>query len=232
MDEADAGRIHTVIAGGIGSVVVDMRTGKPAIKDADESTAGGAIFHAGSLRRLMSGPDGEAYLGGAVARGHHLARIKGTGPALPVSRTIVWALARRNGFDPTRWILNDNGVVTWGGETLNTLLAALLARAAPKAHFVPTMVGVDGRIPDLYASIIAIRLLAEQAQSADGMPIDIASKFTNTSRYIGELSPSLAAREKRRSIPWEMFFRRIDQIAAVEIDACAKDTLPRDSNLL
>ena len=60
----------------------------------------GALFHAGSMRRLMSGGDGTAYLGEVAKGSHSLARIKATGPALPMSRSIGWALARLNGYDP------------------------------------------------------------------------------------------------------------------------------------
>src|SRR5262249_11619162 len=107
---------------------------------------------------------------------------------------------------------------TWGGETLNTLLAALFARAAPKTRFVSTMMGVDGRVSGLDTSIAAIRRLAQRTQSSDDMPLDVAGKFANASRFMSELSPSLAAREKRRSIPWETFFRWIDRITAINTD--------------
>jgi hypothetical protein len=72
MDEADAGQIHTVIDGRAGRAVVGMLTGKTAIRDADECTAGGSVFHGGTLQRLMAGSDGGAYLGDAVTRSHPL----------------------------------------------------------------------------------------------------------------------------------------------------------------
>jgi ATP-dependent Lhr-like helicase len=59
MDEGDAGRIHTVIVGQQGSPIVDIRTGKPALRDADEHSVGAAIFVGGSMRRLMVGSEGQ-----------------------------------------------------------------------------------------------------------------------------------------------------------------------------
>src|SRR5205823_11065994 len=84
-DEADAGQIHTVISGRVGTAVIDMRTGQAAIRDADESTAGGAVFHGGSMRRFLAAPAGGVYLGGEAARSQPLARMRGTGPAAPMS---------------------------------------------------------------------------------------------------------------------------------------------------
>jgi len=46
MDEGDAGRIHSVISGGKGGAVIDIKTGESALHDADENSAGGALFHA------------------------------------------------------------------------------------------------------------------------------------------------------------------------------------------
>jgi ATP-dependent Lhr-like helicase len=121
MDEADAGQIHTVIAARAGNAIVDIRTGKTAIRDADASTARSAVYHGGSMRRLVAAAEGGAYLGGEAARSEPLARIKGTGRALPMSRSVIWGLARQRGFDPTRWQLKETELVTWGGETFNTL---------------------------------------------------------------------------------------------------------------
>ena len=152
MDEADAGRIHTVIAGQPGTAVVDIRTGKPALRDAESMGVGGALFHGGAMRRLMAGSDGEVYLGGEVTRGQQLARIRGTSGAAPMSRSIVWGLARQQGFDPTRWRLEADEVVTWGGERFNILLAALFARRSPGHRFVPTSEGVTGPVSSLDVS--------------------------------------------------------------------------------
>jgi ATP-dependent Lhr-like helicase len=216
MDEADAGRIHSVIAGRAGNTVVDMRTGETAIRDTDETTVGGAIFHGGSLRRLMPASDGGAYLGSEAQRSQPLARIKGTGPALPMSRTIIWALARQSGFDPARWQLDGDELVTWGGEILNTLLAALLTRAAPGRRFTSSLEGITGAVTNVDLSIIAIRDLAFQTEHTADLPLDVAGKFTNPSRFFRELSPTLSAYEKRNSIPWRLFHRWLDSVTGID----------------
>lgn len=216
MDQADAGQIHTVIAGRAGSAVVDIRTGKTAIWDADESTAGGAVFHGGSMRRLLAGSEGGAYLGGAAVRSQPLARIRGTGPALPISRSVVWGLARQRGFDPERWHLSGTELVTWGGETYNALLGALFVRQLPDRRFAATPDSVAGPVHLLDVSIALVRELARSAEEAGDLPLTAANKFANPSRYLNELSPRLAALEKRNSIPWKPFCRWLDRIQAID----------------
>lgn len=217
MDDADAGQIHTVIAGRAGTAVVDMRTGKPAMRDADTATTGGAIFHGGSMRRLMAGSEGGTYLGDAATRSQPLARMRGTGSALPMSRSVIWGLARQRGFDPCRWQLDGTELVTWGGETFNTLLAALFARQAPERRFVATPDSVAGPILLLDISLEAIRELVRSTEQAGDLPISIAGKFANPSRYLNELSNELNAIEKRRSIPWAPFQRWLDRIEGIDV---------------
>jgi ATP-dependent Lhr-like helicase len=217
MDEGDAGRIHTVIAGRSGSAVVDVRTGKTAMRDADESTAGGAVFHTGSMRRLTVGSDGEVYLAGEAGRSHQLARIKGTGPARPMSRSIVWGLAKQRGIDPTRWRVNGNVLLTWGGEVLNALLAALLTRAAPGQRFASSVEGVAGAVNAVDLSVDSIRELASQIEQEADLPVSVAEKFVGPSRFLSELSAPLAAEEKRWAIPWRSFHRWLDSVTAIDV---------------
>jgi hypothetical protein len=214
MDEADAGQIHAVIAGRAGNVIVDIRTGKPAIRAAN--TEGGAIFHGGSMRRLVAAAEGGAYLGGTATTAHPLARLKGTGRSRPTSRSIIWGLARQQGYDPTCWQLNGTELVTWGGETFNTLLAAVLSRRAPNNKFTVTSNTVLGPLRSVDLSLDAVRNLAREIEAADDLPLAVASKFTQRSRYFGELSNGLAAIERRRSVPWAPFYRWLDSIRGID----------------
>lgn len=216
MDEGDAGWIHTVISGRLGNAVVDIRTGDTAIRDADETTIGGAIFHAGAMRRLMAGSEGGTYLGGEAKRSQPLARIKATGPALPMGRSIIWALARQRGFDPTRWRSEGDELVTWGGQILNTLLAALFTRLAPGCRFVASPESVAGPLNAVDLSICAIMELAHQTEEAGDLPLSVATKFVGPSRYLGELSDTMAAEEKRSSVPWRLFDRWLDQVQGID----------------
>jgi ATP-dependent Lhr-like helicase len=217
MDQADDGRIHTVIAGAQGSAVVDIRTGKSAMRDADPTSIGGAIFLGGSMRRLMAGVEGGSYLGDRADRYQPLARIRGTGSGLRASRNVIWGLARQKGFDPTRWRLEGTGLVTWGGEQFNTLLAALLFRQSPRCRFVASSESVNGPVSAIELSIDAIRELARQTERAGDLPLSVASKFTGSSRFLGELSSALSAEEKRRSLPWVPFHRWLDRLTGVDI---------------
>jgi ATP-dependent Lhr-like helicase len=216
MDEADAGRIHTVISSRGGSTAIDIKTGRPAIREADETTVGGAIFHGGTMRRLFADPTGRPYLGSAATTSQSLARIKSSGVALPVSRSIIWGLARQRGFDPVRWSLSEAELVTWGGETYNNLLSALLIRRLPGSRFAVAPDSVVGPLHALDVTLDLFRELARSAEEASDLPLSMAAKFTNPSRYLDELSPRLAAQERRNSIPWAQFRRWIDRIEAIE----------------
>ncbi|OYU38160.1 MAG: hypothetical protein CFE33_16390 [Pseudorhodobacter sp. PARRP1] len=216
IDEGDTGRIHTVISGRPGNAVVDIRTGDTAIRDADEGSIGGAVFHAGSMRRLMAGSEGGAYLGDEAQRSQPLAKIKATGPALPMSRSIIWALARQKGFEPTIWQLDGSELVTWGGLTLNTLLAALLTRAAPGYRFSASPEAVFGQINAFDISVDAIRELASRTEAANDLPLSTAAKFMSPSRFVGELSETMSGEEKRRSVPWRLFHQWLARVEGID----------------
>ena len=218
IDAADTGKIHSVIVGRLGAAAVDLRTGKPALWDVDEATAGGAVFLGGAMRRLTAAAEGGVYLREKAGRGHPLARIKGTGPAAPMSRSVLWGLSRQGGLDPTRWRLTGAELQTFGGEAFNTLLAALFTRLAPKRRFAPTPERVVGPVLALDLSLDDIRGLADATQAAGDLPLSAAGKFTNPSLFAGELSAEMAAQEKRASIPWASFRRWLEKIEAIDVD--------------
>ena len=186
------------------------------MRDADDTTAGGAMFVGGSMRRLVVGSDGNAFLSDGVSRSQPLARIKATGAGIPVSRSIVWALARQVGDDPTRWRLNGAKLVTWGGEPFNTLIAALLTREIPGKRFTSSIVSVSGPLSGVEISVGAMRQWATRAEEANDLPLSLAGKFTNPSRFIGKLSSRLTAEEKRRSIPWNAFHRWLKRVSEID----------------
>jgi hypothetical protein len=75
-----------------------------------------------------------------------------------MSRSIIWGLARQKGFDPTRWRLEGAGLVTWGGEKFNTLLAALFMRQSTGRRFAALPEEVNGPIFAVDVSVDAIRM--------------------------------------------------------------------------
>ena len=217
MDEGDAGRIHSVIAGRQGSAVLDLRTGETALRAADQAIAGGAVFIGGSMRRLMVGSDGGAFLGDSVSGLQPLARIRASRSGLAVSRSVVWGLARQLGRDPTRWQRDGDRLVNWGGSAFNTLLAALLMREAPGRKFLSSDVEVTGPLPELELSVEIVREWALRAERTNDLPVSVAEKFTSPSRFMGELTSHLASEEKRRSIPWRPFHRWLDRVGGIDI---------------
>jgi hypothetical protein len=161
---------------------------------------------------------------------HSLVRIKVSGPAVPMSRSVIWGLARQVGLDPTRWRLRGAELQTFGGQTFNTLLAALFSRLAPKRRFVPSPESIVGPVLALNLSLNDIRDLADATQRAGDLPLSVAGKFTNPSYFASELSEEMAAQEKRASIPWRPFRRWLDKIEAIDVDGAmpAQPISPRD----
>lgn len=216
MDEGDSGRIHTVIAGHQGASVVDIRTGKTAMHDADESSAGGALFLGGAMRNLVASSEGGTYLGGAAVSSQPLARIKSRSSSFYVSRSLIWGLARLKGYDPTQWRLEGGELTTWGGEQFNILIAALFARKLPGRRFTPSPDRVAGLFAGFDLSVDTVRDLARETEKTDDLPLSIAAKFVGPNRFLGELSRNLAAEERRRSVPWNQFHRWLDRITRVD----------------
>jgi ATP-dependent Lhr-like helicase len=207
LDEADAGRIHSVIVGAPGPSVIDFRTGEAALREADESSAGGALFVGGQLRKLGLGADGSAFLGEAAPHFERLAKIKGGGRGQGLGRAVVRGLARQLDQDPDVWRLDGVSLVTWGGLPFNTLLAAILNREAPDYEFLPSDLEVRGPFDKIPFGISWLRDATVKARAANDLPQRICGKFTGSSKYLTALSAGLASEERRRSIPWEPFAR-------------------------
>lgn len=216
LDEADAGRIHSVIVGRPGPSVVDFRTGDVALRDADEASAGGALFVGGRLRKLGLGGDGKAYLGDAASNSQRLAKIKGAGRGLGLGRAVVRGLARQLGEDPDRWRLDGSTLLTWGGLPYNTLLSALLLRALPGLEFKSSALDVCGPFDQVPFSLQWLREAAAAAEAASDLPARITGKFAGPSKYLAQLSRELADEERRRAVPWPPFRRWLDSVGALD----------------
>jgi ATP-dependent helicase Lhr and Lhr-like helicase len=122
-----------------------------------------------------------------------------------------------DGFDPTRWRLEGARLVTWGGETFNTLLAALFARQFSGRRFAASPEEVSGPIFAVDVSVHTVRELALRTERDGDLPLSVAAKFTSPSRFFGELSNDLAADEKRRSPPWAPFHRWLDRVTGIDV---------------
>lgn len=163
----------------------------------------------------MAGSEGGAYLGDKAQRYQPLARIKAAGLALPMSRSIIWALARQKRLRAHALATGLERTVTWGGQSPNTLLAALLTRAAPGYRFSASPEAVFGQINAFDLSIDAIRELASRTEAANDLPLSIAAKFMSPSRYVGELSETMSGEEKRRSVPWRLFHQWLARVEGI-----------------
>jgi ATP-dependent Lhr-like helicase len=217
VDAADAGNLHTVIAGRGGPSVVDMRTGDVALRDADPVSRGGGLFVGGSIRRVGVGADGQVFLDeSGRPQATSLARIRGTGTGPAQSRAIVRGLAYQADADPDRWQLDPLRLVTWGGQRFNDLLAALFERENSALKFSATPFDVVGPMSHLPINLRWLRDLAEVARQRDDLPLSVAQKFMSGSRFINELSGEAQGLEKRSAVPWNGFLRWLETIEAIE----------------
>ena len=217
MDEGEDGRIHSVIWGGVSGKVVDGRTGLDVLYDPDESSVGGLAFHAGKMRVVEARNGGELFLGAVAKRLSRLAGIKATGPAVPISRSVIRGLARQRGYDPDRWWIGSGGLVTWGGQVLNSILAAVLSQSFPGVKFTASPEGVAGSELALCdITLDGIQKSAHQMQERDSMPLGTAGVFAGGSRYSKLLSNGMLAVEKRRSVPWILFFNWLNEVERID----------------
>jgi ATP-dependent Lhr-like helicase len=221
IEEGDQRRIHSVILGGGGLPVLDARTGDVVTQVSDRGQAGGRMFVGGGFRQLSDAREGPMHLEqGGKRRGDRLALLPKTRGSRSLSRPLVWALARRHGVDPQKWLWRGGRWTTHGGGAFNSLLAAILS-----SHFKPDLwrgddFGVDGpdpgavRPPPLtLEELSAVTATLAADPTALG---DIAGKFVQASRYRRLLGPELQAQEARLSLPLPAFLRWIGGCRLVE----------------
>lgn len=215
IEEADERRIHSVILGGSGLPVLDARTGEVLTQVSDRGQAGGLMFVGGGFRHLKDAREGPMHLeGSAGATRRPLAQLPKTRAARGLSRPLVWALARRDGLDPHRWLWRGGRWTTYGGGAFNSLLAAVLAhRFAPDAWRSDDF-GVDGPDPGaVRPPPLSFDELLDATQAAVDDPVAlnaIANKFVQASRYRLRLSSALQSKEARASLPIPAFVRWIE----------------------
>ena len=216
IEEADERRIHSVILGGGGLPVLDARTGDVVTQVADRGQAGGRMFVGGGFRHLSDAREGPMHLEkSGVPRIDRLAQLPRTRGSRGLSRPLVWALAKRQGFDPQMWSWRGGRWTTYGGGDFNVLLAAILSH-----HFSPDIwrsddYGVDGPDPGAVRPPPLTRdelVAAVSAAVSDPLAlVDISRKFVQPSRYRKLLGRDLQELEGRRSIPVPAFLRWLSQ---------------------
>src|SRR5262249_3889069 len=127
MDEGDARRFHTVIAGGGSRAIIDSVDGEVIATASGREAAGRAMFVGGRFRRVVQSAAGEVYL--ERPRGSDAQRALAVLPAARgrhgLSRPIVWAMAEAAGVGSRIWRRKWDSLVTWAGEAAKRVLAWL-----------------------------------------------------------------------------------------------------------
>ncbi len=205
MDEGDARRIHSVIAAGGGTRVVNVKTGEE-IASAGETLEKGKVIFAGTGVHEVVGLESE---------GVYVTRVEGrTGAAaiLPsarggirgLPRNVVWAIARSRGQDPRCWVRTKGKLLTWGGMVFNMLIAAVAEENKIAAKIVLDDYGLE---LDLALTPRRVEELIKETRARNGIPLATARKFHQPTRYFRRLSNELQAAEVRASVPYESALR-------------------------
>lgn len=213
--EADERRIHSVILGGAGLPVLDARTGEVLTQVSDRGQAGGLMFVGGGFRRLKDTRQGPMHLEGRMGAGHSaLAQLPKTRGTKGLSRPVVWALARKDGVDPSCWTWKGGRWTTYGGGAFNSLLAAVLAHRFNPSVWRADDYGVDGPDPGAIRppplTMAEVFEATHAAADASTALEALANKFVQASRYRNRLSAKLKTKEARASLPIPAFLRWLE----------------------
>ena len=215
IDTGDERRIHTVISGGSGLPVIDTLSGNVVASAARHGHTGGLMYIGGKFKQLHGGADGSMYLEPPKEGRHPLAKLPTTHYSGGLSRVVVWAIACRNGLDPTWWHWEGSSIVTWGGTTYNRLLAALFEYAQVGARCTSNDLSIDGIDQSNAINFVQVREWAETAQAQKLLPRTTAKHFLESTRFLSALSPGLQAEEAQNAIPFAGFLKWIGQCKGI-----------------
>jgi ATP-dependent Lhr-like helicase len=205
MDEGDARRVHSVIATGVGTRVVNVKTGEEIASAGDTLERGKVIFAGTGVHEVLGRESGGVYVSrtdGAKGAAAVLPSSRGGIRGLP--RNLVWAIARSRGRDPQCWIRNQGKLLTWGGTVFNMLIAAVAEENKIGATIAFDDYGLD---LDLALTPRRVEQLIKETRARNGISLATARKFHQPTRYFRRLSNELQAAEVRASVPYESALR-------------------------
>lgn len=214
IEDGDERRIHSVLLGGGGLPVLDARTGEVVTQVSDRGQTGGKMFVGGGFRQLKEARQGPLHLEKPSGSGdNRLALLPSTRGMRGLSRPVVWALARRDGLDPTTWNWRGGRWTTYGGGAFNNLLAAILGHRFAPDVWRANDFGIDGPDPGaVRPPPLSFPELVEATEAAVADPnalSAVAAKFVQPSRYRSRLSDELRKAEACASLPVPAFLRWI-----------------------
>lgn len=217
MDEGDARRIHTVIAGGGGRSIVDVIDGEVVANAGGPQAAGAALFLGGRLRRVVEAASGGVYLEHPQSGDERrpLAILPSTRGRRGLGRPIVWALAEAAGADPRIWRRDASGLITWGGEGFNRILADLLESNDVAENLAMSDFGLEGLDWRQPLDLSRLREMASDTAKRPFVPEALGRYFAQPSRYYSALSPTLQRREAAHAVPYVPFERWLKDCQAI-----------------
>ncbi len=215
MDAGDARRIHTVIVGNRGPVVVDISSGEELTSGIDRSSDRSVMYVGGEFKRLRCGRDGGWYLEKPGGGTRLLARIPTSGSRRGMSRAVLWALARQEGIDPAWWQRDGSQLLTWGGLVFNRLLVALLEHDGLAMNGRANDVGVRGIPATRNVDLGYVKSLAQKEEVSPSLPRSAIRLFRDNTGYFDTLSPELQQCEERNSVPLLPFIRWLNRCSGV-----------------
>ena len=205
MDEGDARRVHSVIAAGAGTRVVNVKTGEE-IASAGKTLEKGKVIFAGMGVHEVVGRESEGVYVTRTDSGKGAAAIlpSSRGGIRGLPRNLVWAIARSRRRDPRCWIRNKGKLLTWGGTVFNMLIAAVAEENKIGAKIAFDDYGLE---LDLALTPRRVEELIKETRARNGISLATARKFHQSTRYFRRLSNELQAAEIRASVPYESALR-------------------------
>lgn len=210
MDEADARRIHSVLAGTSGMNLTDSRSGETVAHSLDGQTARGGFYSGGKIKYLEIAPSGEFYLrdAGEKEKGA-LAKLSAARGKKGLSRRLMWSVAEIRGIDPKRWYFSEHRLTTWGGSDYNRLLKIIFQKENVAQKVTSDEEGLSAHKWNVVPDPERTRDMAERiswyklGKSAAG--------FREPTRYMRRLGTRLQHTEAVNAIPIRIFMKWLDE---------------------
>jgi len=198
----DKRQIHTVISGGRGVSVINTSTGE-TVAHMSRAPTNGKYFLDGHERQMTKGGVEAVYLEPGVKSGvHEIGKIPSSKRGrLGSSRTLIWEIAYRSGFDPREWFFERDRLICWGGNLYCGMLAIFSHLAGFGEHLVSNENSIIGFPKNHNFDKSKIEELAANPDSISRIGLDMMLLFNQGSGFFKYLSIDMKTEECRRAMP-------------------------------
>ncbi len=208
MDQGDKRQIHTVLAAASGIPIIDLYSGETVGTASRSLQTSGRVFTGTRDREIRAADESGVYLSPSSPAQKGLADLPTSRRKLRgLPRRLVWALAERDGSDPTVWSYSQGVLTTWGGGEFNYLLREALRALGYGDALKADSFGISGfdalpiEVPsDLWP-------LVEQAIRERKLRLAAANVFREPTAYHKHLGSRLQLEDSYGAVPLDSCHR-------------------------